>query len=185
MLGWGVHGECLMRALLIIAAPEGLEGLALGCSVGRGVPSHRQHGQMETLMASVLLRLAGRNPLQRDAELDEARRKRRQAGDARRCEGWAIVASEPIRQTMLLKQPLEHRPGLGFGRRTRRFQRQKITARRIHHRQGLTTPPITGPEPALVVPGPHGVRPLRLWPRSIAAGPQACPLASADKSMPR
>jgi hypothetical protein len=37
---------------------------------------------MKALVATVLLWLAGRDPLQHDAELDEAHRKRRQPGDA-------------------------------------------------------------------------------------------------------
>ncbi|ESZ71580.1 hypothetical protein X727_08890 [Mesorhizobium sp. L103C119B0] len=86
---------------------------------------------------------------------------------------------------MLFKQPLKHRPGFAIGRRPRRFERQKIAARRIHHRQGFATPAVAGPEPALVIASPHRVRFLRLWPGSIAAGPQAGSLAGADKPMPR
>src|SRR5437868_13656060 len=103
MLGWSVHGQRLMRSLLIVAAPKGLEGPALGCPVGFRFLGQRQHGQMKALMAAVLLRLAGRDPLQHDAKFDETRGKRRQPGNAGRREWRAIVASEPIRQPMLLK----------------------------------------------------------------------------------
>jgi hypothetical protein len=74
-----------VRALLIVAAPEGLESLGLGRSVGFRRLGHRQHGQMETFMASVLLRLPRLDALKDDAEFDEARREWRQPGDAGRC----------------------------------------------------------------------------------------------------
>jgi hypothetical protein len=58
---------------------------------------------MEALMAPVLLRLAWLDALQGDAELNEAHCQRRQPCDACRRKGWAIVASDAIRQAVLLE----------------------------------------------------------------------------------
>ncbi|WP_245464986.1 MULTISPECIES: hypothetical protein [unclassified Mesorhizobium] len=57
-------------------------------------------------MAAVLLRLARLDALQHDAELDETHAKRRQPGEADRRKWRAVVASEPIRQAILLERPL-------------------------------------------------------------------------------
>ena len=158
MLGRRVHAQRLVRPLLVVVAAEGVEGFGLRRPVGRGRLGQRQHGQMEALVPAVLLRLARIDPLQRNAELDEAHRQRRQPGDAGRGEGRAIVAAEAIRQAVLQEQPLEHRPGLLLARRAGRLQRQKIAARRIHHRQRLAAPSVACAEPALVVGRPHRIR---------------------------
>src|SRR5689334_9713174 len=172
-----------MRALFVVFASESLECLGLRCPVGRWLLGQWQHGQVEALMASILLRLARLDALQDYAELYEAHRQRRQPGDAGRREWRTIVASEPIRQAVFLEGSLKHRPGFFFRRRAGRRQRQQVAARPIHHRQRLAAPAVAGPEPALVVPRPQRVRSLRFRPWTVTRRPPTC-APPPDKAMP-
>ena len=110
---------------------------------------------MHALVASVLLRLAGSDPLRRNPGLDHENRKARQPADAGRGEWRAVVGAKPERQAEFAEGGVEHRPDmLGVALR-QRLTAQQIAAHRVGERQRFATGAVAGQKPALEVDAPH------------------------------
>src|SRR6266851_5343266 len=176
--------ESLMRTLLIVFAPERLEPVLLILARRLRVAGERHQGEVKALVPPVLLRLAGRNALKRDAEPHEAHCKRRQPGNAGTGKRGTVVRAQPVRQAIMAEQPLEYRPGLSVRGRSHGFQTKQIAALRIHHGQRLATRPVASAEPALVIRRPYRVGSLGLRPWPVAAALPARPRAPLHQTMP-
>ena len=110
---------------------------------------------MHALVSSVLLRLAGRDPLRLNPGLDHQNRKARQPSDADRGERRTVVGAQPERQAEFAERGVEHRPDVLAVRSGQRLAAQQIAAHRIGERQRLATGAVAGQEPALEVDAPY------------------------------
>ena len=101
--------ERLMRPLLIELGAELIAAALLGRRGGRG----RRTGTlgleraMHALVAAVLLRLAGRDALRCDAELDPPDREPAKSAGSDRGERRTVVGAQRARQAIILKRPLQ------------------------------------------------------------------------------
>jgi len=112
---------------------------------------------MHALVSSVLLRLAGSDPLRLNSGLDYKHRKPRQPSDAGGGERRTVVGAKPPRQAEFAERRVEHRPDvLGVALR-QRLTAQEIAAVSVGERQRLATGAVAGHEPALEVDAPHVV----------------------------
>ena len=155
-LGGGGVAEPLVRALLVIDALKGAEAVELLAQAhGRRRGGVLEQGQMHALVSSVLLRLAGRDPLRLNPGLDHQNRKARQPSDADRGERRTVVGAQPERQAEFAERGVEHRPDVLAVRSGQRLAAQQIAAHRIGERQRLATGAVAGQEPALEVDAPY------------------------------
>src|SRR5271165_7215377 len=127
MFGGGGVAERLVRALLIIETLKGAEAVELlAQAVGRRRGGVLEQSEMHALVSSVLLWLAGRDPLRHDPGLDHQNRKPRQPAKADGGERRAVVGAKPERPAELAERGVEHRPDmLGVA------PRQRLTAQEI------------------------------------------------------
>jgi hypothetical protein len=154
--GCGI-GERLVRALLVVEAPEGVEAVELlPQAARRRVGGVLQQGQVQPLQSAVLLRLARRDPLRRHPRLDEQHGQPRQAaaGAGKR---RAVVGAQRLRQAELAEGGVEDRPNMLGVAPGQHLTAQQIAAVRIGQRQRLTTRAVAGEEPALEIDRPHVV----------------------------
>ncbi len=154
--GRASHGECLVGAFGIELAHEGIELGLLLQAVHCWWPSGLLlQGQVHALMAAVLLRTAGLDALDGDAE---AQPPDRQAGEIVEAvgtgEGQAIVASDRPRQAAIAEQLLEGFNDRGFAGRFGGLTQQQIARSMVGDRQGVTVAAIAELELALEVGAP-------------------------------
>jgi hypothetical protein len=112
---------------------------------------------MHALVASVLLRLAGRDPLRLDPGLDHSNRKARQPSHADRGERRTLsersLSGRPNSRNAASSTGHTCWP-IGSGQR---LAAQQIAARRVGERQRLATRPLAGQKPALEINTPDVV----------------------------
>ncbi len=125
-------------------------------------------GEMEALVAAVLLRLARRDALRHAAGLDQLDRQARQASDGKAGEGRPVVAAQHPRQAVLAERIRQDRPDMGRIGSADRLAAEQKAAGTMAHREGLDVSPLASPKPASEVGGPDVVRCL--------AGGQGCAL---------
>ena len=110
-----------MRALLVVDRLERAEALGRRAQDGgRRVGGVLEQRQVQPLVAAVLLRLAGGDPLGEHPRLDHLHREPGEPARAHRGEGRAVVGAQPPRQPELAEGGVEDRPDvLGIGARHR------------------------------------------------------------------
>src|ERR1700688_4359740 len=148
--------ERLVWPLLVELAAEAFEALLLileGCGRRRG--GFSLEGAMHALVPTVLLRLAGLDPLGRDGQLYSPHRQRRQTTRADRRKGRTVVATDRPRQAELAKCRLEGRAHVIVIGPKQSLAAQQSAAERIRDGQRITTLPVPGAEPALEVHRPY------------------------------
>src|SRR5579883_325269 len=103
--------ERLVRTVVVVVVAEAVEaGLLLGERGGGRLRGLLLEGAMHALVPAVLLRRAGVDALEPDAELDPVHREPSEAaGGGARGEGAAIVAADGARQTELAQGLVDHR----------------------------------------------------------------------------
>src|SRR5436305_6684221 len=135
--------ERFVRPLLVVDAPKLVEAFLLG----RPAPGRRTRRlllqrPMHPFVPAILLRVARLNALQANSQLEPAHREARQASQrAGAGKRTAIVRPYRLRQPVLLKQPLEHRPSQRLGHRVQSLHSQQETAVPIADRQWVA--PVT------------------------------------------
>ena len=88
----------LMGPLLVVVPPEDGEAPALRPQArGRWRGRLQNHRPMQTLQASILLRLARIDPLRQHTRLHHLHRKRRQAASSHRTKRWPVVRTQHTR----------------------------------------------------------------------------------------
>ena len=120
---------------------------------------------MDPLVTPILLRLAGDDPLGRDAEFDPPHRQLRQSAHPGRGERRTVVRTDRPRQPMLPKGGLKDRPHARLIRAGHRLTPQQVTAVRVRQGERIAAPAIGGAEPppcsgqgqALEIGAPHVV----------------------------
>src|SRR5271165_572839 len=158
VVGGGGVAERLVRALLIIETLKGAEAVELlAQTLGRRRGGVLEQGQMHALVATVLLRLAGRDPLRLNPGLDHQNRKARQPAKADGGERRAVVGAKPERPAELAERGVEHRPDMLGVAPSQRLTAQEIAAHRVGEGQRLATGAVAGQEPAREVDTPHVV----------------------------
>ena len=115
-LRWTLHVERLMRPLVVVAIDEVVElALLLKEVVRRWFGRLQLQGQMHTLVAAVLLRVAGLDAFDCDPEPEPPDRE---FGQVEECvgtgEGHAVIGADGSRQAKLLEYALEYRESIGF-----------------------------------------------------------------------
>ena len=146
----------LMGPLLVVVPPEDGEAPALRPQArGRWRGRLQNHRPMQTLQASILLRLARIDPLRQHTRLHHLHRKRRQAASPHRTKRWPVVRTQHTRQPILPERRLQNRPGMCHIRLLQPLAAQQITA---YACQGIAPLPVATVEPTLVVDTPHIVR---------------------------
>src|SRR6202011_1055785 len=98
-----------------------------------------------------LLRLAGDDPLGRDAELDPPHPQPRQSTHPGRRERRTVVRTDRLRQPMLLECRLEDRPHVLLIWTGHRLTAQQVTAVRVTQGERIAPPAVCGAEPALEI----------------------------------
>ena len=148
--GWpGILAERLVWPEFVEERNELIEaGLLLAAGLGGRSSGVLLQGSMHALMASVLLRRAGVDPLQTDAELQPPHRELARAGGPDAGEGRSIVHSHSQRQATFAKQLLASRAH-ARQRRGDDAAGEHIAADRIADRQGIATLSVPRAEPSL------------------------------------
>src|SRR5215468_4771773 len=114
---------------------------------------------MHAFMATVLLRMARLDTLDRDAEPEPPDGQPTQVEETiRRGKGNAVVGANGLGQAALLKQALKGSEGSLLFDRLHRLAEQEVTAGVIGNGKGVTIPLIPQHEFALVVCAPQSIR---------------------------
>jgi hypothetical protein len=100
-----LHVECLMRPLIVVAIDEIIElGLLLQEVAGSRLGGLQLERQVHALVAAVLLRVAGFDAFDRNAEPEPSDREFGQVEERiGACEGDAVVGADGVWQTELLE----------------------------------------------------------------------------------
>jgi len=148
-----------MGAVLVVQVPELVEGTLLP---SERPPGRRTRGDLErevhALVASVLLRLAGVDALDPDAQLRPPHGQLRQAPRAGRCERLTVIRADGLRQPVRLEEFDEDAPYVLEARGVETDAGEKVARRTVHHRQRVARLPIGHLELALEVHAPYVVR---------------------------
>ena len=148
-----------MRTLLVVLFLKTSPGLLLlppgPCRRIRRFPLQRL---MQPFPTSVLLRLAGVNPLRDDPQLHPPCRQPRQSAHGQRRQRWPLVGAQRSRQSILAESRFPHWFHLPVARARQQLTAQQVTAASIAQRQRLAALPVAGQKPALEVGAPQRIR---------------------------
>src|SRR4249920_419895 len=98
----GLEGQRFVRSLLVVLAPEAIEGVLLRAPVGGWrTGSLLLQGAVHAFVPPVLLGMAGLNAFRPNAQLQPPHRQARQSAQRARCEGRAVVATNGLRHAVL------------------------------------------------------------------------------------
>ena len=185
MTGRRLLFQRLVWPLLVVSPAKGVKGTLLDVPVrSRRSGRLRLQRPMQSLKSSVLLRVAGFDPLRYDAQLDPPYRQRRQAPQSNTGEGRPVVGPDGPRKSVLpkgsLQNPLCLRP---VGSR-QPIAGQQVPRGGVLHGQRVDPDTISCAEPPLPVDGPdvvgalgssEGFAPGRSMPASFSPLHQPCP----------
>ena len=128
--------DALVRAFMVVALAEGIESTLLRAeSAGRRTRRLSLQLAMHPLMGAVLLWTRGRDALVNDAELHPPDVQCREAVDAGRGEGRAVVGADGIGQAHLAEERAEDGLRLAGLHRGQAVAGQHAAAEMIGHRQ--------------------------------------------------
>src|SRR5215469_10252111 len=146
----------LVRPLIVIDRPEGVEPLLLARQTG-GWRCRRLllERAVHPLVPPVLLRLARHDPLGPDAQFDPPHRQPRQSADAGRGKGRTVIRTDRQRQAVLLERRLKDRPHMLLIWSRHPLTAQQVAAVRVSHGERITPPAVGGAEPALEIGAPY------------------------------
>ena len=148
-----------MRTLLVVLFLKTSPGLLLlppgPCRRIRRFPLQRL---MQPFPTSVLLRLAGVNPLRDDPQLQPPYRQPRQSAHGQRRQRWPLVGAQRSRQSILAESRFPHCFHLPLARARQQLTAQQATAASSAQRQRLAALPVGGQKPALEVSSPQRIR---------------------------
>ena len=114
---------------------------------------------MHPLMATVLLRMTWRDPLQLDAKAEPPHRELAEAIEGMRGgKRQPVIGSNPSRETKFFERALEHGKGKFLLCRRQRLTRQQIPAGEIRDGERIAVLPIAEQELAFIVRAPQRVR---------------------------
>jgi len=133
--------------------------------------------KMHPLMATVLLRVAGLDAFNLDAQAEPPHREFAQAVErVRGREGHAVIRANGLRQSEFLEGPLEDGEGEFLLGGRQRLARQQVPTGEVGDRQGIAVLAIAEQKLAFVVGTPERIRlgrarelgPRRTWPPTAA-----------------
>ena len=150
----------LVRPLVVVLADESAKALLLGRAVGRRRPrGFRFQDRVKLFVRPVLFRMPWRNPLRDDAQAHPPHAELRQSAQAWAREGAAVIAANPLWQSILAKGPAETVAcRLGAAAQKSITPQDEATAT-IAQRQRIAIPAVTGAEFAFEIRRPdlvHG-----------------------------
>ena len=173
-----------MRPLIVVAVDEVVEFRLLLQEVVAGRLGGLQlQGQMHAFMAAILLRVAGLDAFDLDAEPEPPHRHLAQPEERiGACEGNAVVRADGLGETELLEDGLEHREGIGFLGGGERLAGEEIAAGEVGDRQRIAIASVG--EPLSSDPGIGRAEAFRRAMLSIIddAGEQGSPANEAHPS---
>ena len=133
---------------------------------------------MHALVAAILLRVAGLDALDLDAEPEPPDRELGEVEEGIRTrEGDAVIGADGLGQAELLENGLEYGKGIGFLGGGERLAGEQVTAGEVGDRQGIAIASIGEHELALVVGAPQVIRLTRKGKGSAVGPVPACPSA--------
>lgn len=157
--GRGLLLERFMGPLVIVDPPEPIEGPLLGPHrfLGRtGGPGLQR--TVHPFVASVLLRLAGLDPLRDDPQLDPPDRELRDPLERVGGKGPSVVRADPVREPVALEESLEPADRQVLGGAPEALAVEKKSAVPVLYRERIADPSVPGSKLALEVGRPHRVR---------------------------
>src|SRR6516225_4897447 len=148
----------LVRPLTVVDRAECIEPLLLGRQTGgRRRCRLLIERAVQPLVAPVLLRPAGHDPLGPDAQPDPPYRQLRQPAGTRPDKRRTVVRTDCQRQAMLLERRFEDRPYMVLVRARHGLTAQQVTAVGVGQGERIAPPAVAGAEPPFEIGAPHVV----------------------------
>ena len=161
-LGWAFHAERLVRTLVIKDLDELVEAGLLLQKVGTGrLGGFLLQGQVHALMAAILLRGAGFDSFDTDAQAEPPDGKLAELEQGvGRSEGHAVIAADVCGQAAFAKKPFKDDKSVLLPIGGKRLAGEQETAGVIGHRQWVAVLVIAQQELPFVIGAPELVGPL-------------------------
>src|SRR6185437_609829 len=156
-LGRTAHVKRLVRPLVVVAGDEVIElGLLLKEVFAGGLGGLELQGQMHAFVAPILLRVAGLDALDLDAEAEPPDRELGEIEQGVGTGEWdAVVGADGLGQAELLEGGLEHLERIGFLGAGERLASDQVAAGEVGDGQRIAIAAVSEHELALVVGAPQ------------------------------